>query len=440
MSSIHSAGVPWELGIAETQQTLVRERLRDRVVLQVDGGMKTGRDVVVAALLGAEEFGFSTAPLIALGCIMMRVCHLNTCPVGIATQDPELRERFDGVPEHVTRYLLLVADDVRRHMSLLGIGRFDELVGRADLLDGGTPEAAAHGLDLSDLVAREEGPRLRTDEAPRPVDPEPLDAALLEAAQPAVEHGRRVAFEAEIRNVDRTIGGRLSGALARARAGSEPLPDGTIEGVFRGSAGQSFGAWLAPGITFTLIGDANDYAGKGLSGGVLAIRPSGGPGFVPEENVIAGNTVLYGATSGRAFFRGRVGERFAVRNSGALAVVEGLGDHGCEYMTGGRIVVLGKTGRNFAAGMTGGIAWVLDRDGMFVNRCNRDLVDLEDPTDGDRDELRGLVAEHAARTGSQLAAELITNWDLSVPLFVRVVPRGYRDALEQQDEREEVTA
>jgi glutamate synthase (NADPH/NADH) large chain/glutamate synthase (ferredoxin) len=430
VSSIQAAGIPWELGLAETQQTLVANGLRERVVLQVDGGLKTGRDVVVGALLGAEEFGFSTAPLIALGCIMMRVCHLNTCPVGIATQDPELRRRFDGQPEHVTRYLLLVAEDARRHMARLGVARFDDLIGRPDLLDGDTAAARAAAVDLGDVLAVEEGPARHRPGAAVIPRPDPLDIELFEAAQPAIERGERISFRAQIRNVDRSIGARLSGAAAKAKW------HGSVDAEFHGSAGQSFGAWLAPGIEFSLVGEANDYAGKGLSGGVLAVRlPSPNPG-----DVIVGNTVLYGATSGRAFFAGVAGERFAVRNSGAWAVAEGVGDHGCEYMTGGRVAVLGRTGRNFAAGMTGGAAWVLDDDGGFALRCNRELVELSDLDDADADELWGLLGEHVERTGSPLAADLLADWAHAVRNFVSVVPRGYREALEEERAHEKVAA
>ena len=350
-SSLVSAGVPWELGLAETQQTLVRNGLRSRVVLQADGGMRTGRDVVIAALLGAEEVGASTAPLVALGCIMMRVCHLNTCPVGIATQDPELRERFAGTPEQVIRFFTLLAEDVRVIMAGLGISRFADLVGRVDLLrvdrddqlegERAGPHAAARARAATASAAR--GRRLFRPEAP-------IDEQLI-AALPSVR------LSLPITNVDRTVGGMLSGEIVRRGI------DADMKVSFRGSAGQSFGAWLAPGVELTVHGDVNDYAGKGLSGGVIAVRPDPDARAGADEDVIAGNTTLYGATSGRAFFRGLAGERFAVRNSGADAVVEGVGDHGCEYMTGGHVVVLGPTGRNFAAGMSGGIAYVLDPDG-----------------------------------------------------------------------------
>ncbi|MBV8562820.1 MAG: glutamate synthase subunit alpha, partial [Actinobacteria bacterium] len=366
---------------------------------------------------------------IASGCVMMRACHLNTCPVGIATQDPELRAKFRGQPEHVVNFFFFVAEEVRRLMADLGVRRFDELIGRVDLLDPDT--ALAHwqerGVNLSAILhAPEEGGPRRRVEAPPPALDDALDWALIEVAKPAIERGEPVAAEFAIANVNRTVGGLLSNAVtvARGRAG---LPPGTIRFTLTGSAGQSFGAWLAPGIELTLVGDANDYVGKGLSGGVLALRPPAGAGWVAERNSIAGNTVLYGATSGRAFFRGLVGERFAVRNSGARAVVEGVGDHGCEYMTGGVVVVIGPTGRNFAAGMSGGVAYVLDDDGSFAARCNQELVGLE-PVEDDA-ELRALVEEHAERTGSTVAAALLDGWDPS--RFVKVMPHDYRRALQE---------
>jgi glutamate synthase domain-containing protein 2/glutamate synthase domain-containing protein 1/glutamate synthase domain-containing protein 3 len=427
LSSILHAGIPWEIGLAETQQTLIRNGLRSRIWVQTDGQLKTGRDVVVAALLGADEMGFATAPLIASGCVMMRACHLNTCPVGIATQDPELRKKFRGQPEHVVNFFFFVAEEARRLMARLGVARVDDLIGRVDLLDA--DEALGHwqerGIDLSALldVPEQEGPRRRL-EAPPPALEDALDWTLIEAAGPALERGEPVQGELAIANVNRTVGGLLSNAVTVAY-GREGLPEGTIRYTLRGSAGQSFGAWLAPGIELTLVGDANDYVGKGLSGGVLALRPPEGAGFVPEQNPIAGNTVLYGATSGRAFFRGLAGERFAVRNSGARAVVEGVGDHGCEYMTGGVVVVLGPTGRNFAAGMSGGVAYVLDDNGTFAARCNRELVGLEQV--GDDEELRALVEEHLERTGSTVAGRLLEAWDPS--RFVKVMPHDYRRAL-----------
>jgi glutamate synthase (NADPH) large chain len=435
LSSIQSAGLPWELGLAETQQTLVRNNLRARITVQVDGQMKTGRDVVIAGLLGAEEMGFSTAPLIATGCIMMRVCHLNTCPVGIATQDPELRRRFEGTPEHVVNYFFLVAEEARELMARLGIRRFDDLVGRADLLEFDTAIShwKAAGVDLSAVLepASTDPNSVRHKvQDPPPVLDDALDHEIIAAAQPALERGEPVRLEFPVQNRNRTVGGLLSSAIATAH-GEDGLPDGTITVTFSGSGGQSFGAWLARGVDFTLFGDANDYVGKGLSGGVLTVRPPDGSSFVAEENVIIGNTVLYGATSGRAFFRGLAGERFAVRNSGALAVVEGVGDHGCEYMTGGRVVVLGETGRNFAAGMSGGVAYVLDEAGTFPGRCNTDLVDLETPDGQDLAFVRDLVAEHHCRTDSAVAARLLERWDEQPPAFVKVMPRDYKKALQR---------
>ena len=439
-SSVQGAGVPWEIGLAETQQTLLLNNLRSRVRVEVDGQMKTGRDVVIGALLGADEFGFSTAPLIALGCIMMRVCHLNTCPVGIATQNPELRRRFAGTPEHVTAYLMFIAEEVRALMAGLGIRRFEDLIGRNDLLE--TDEAVEHwksrGVDLSMVLGSvdlpPDVPRRHT-RAQLPVLEDALDWELVAACDAAIESGESVRLGAPgaipLRNVNRTVGGILSGEIARRR-GARGLREGTIEIAFSGSAGQSFGAWLAPGVTFSLRGETNDYTGKGLSGGVLSVRPPETALFRPEENMLVGNTVLYGATSGRAFFRGMAGERFAVRNSGAHAVVEGVGDHGCEYMTGGRVVVLGATGRNFAAGMSGGIAYVYDSDRRFRSRCNLDLVDLEDLEESDDAEVKALISEHAARTGSLPARNILASWEQRRRRFVKVMPRDYRRVLAER--------
>jgi glutamate synthase (NADPH/NADH) large chain len=433
LSSLQAAGIPWELGIAETQRVLVEQGLRGRTVLQTDGGMRTGRDVIVAGLLGAEEVAFSTAPLIATGCIMMRVCHLNTCPVGVATQDPELRRRFAGTPEQVTAYLMHVAEDVRRWMASLGVRNFDDLVGRVELLerDPAVPGGKAARIDLHEVLrppaAPSEAPRRKLE--PGPGAPRTLDHLLIEEAGPALALGEPVLLRRPIRNVDRTVGGMLSNAVIAAH-GELGLPEGTIEVDLEGSAGQSFGAWLALGITLTLRGEANDYAGKGLCGGIVAVSPFADAQVAAHEQVIVGNTVLYGATGGRAFFRGLAGERFAVRNSGADAVVEGVGDHGCEYMTGGRVVVLGPTGRNFAAGMSGGIAYVLDPDGGFERRCNPALVDLEPLTDpGECEEVRALVEEHARRTGSPLAEQLLADWSGRLDEFTKVMPRDYRRAL-----------
>ena len=433
LSSILFAGIPWEIGLAETQQTLVLNDLRSRIWVQTDGQLKTGRDVVVAALLGADEMGFATAPLIATGCIMMRACHLNTCPVGVATQDPELRKRFRGQPEHVVNFFFYVAEEARQIMARLGIARFEDLVGRVDLLEA--DEAMEHwqarGIDLSNVLRvpelSEGAPLRRTHPQVSPL-PGALDWQLIELAEAAIEDGTPVAGELDIRNVNRTVGGLLSHHVTK-RHGAPGLPPGTIRFTFNGSAGQSFGAWLAPGIELTLFGDANDYTGKGLSGGVLAVRPPIAATFAAEDNVIVGNTVLYGAVAGEAFFRGRAGERFAVRNSGANAVVEGLGDHGCEYMTGGRVVVLGTTGRNFAAGMSGGIAYVLDADRTFAARCNTELVELDPLDESDAETIRALVESHLGHTGSPVAARVLEEWESHVPLFAKVMPRDYKRVL-----------
>jgi glutamate synthase domain-containing protein 2/glutamate synthase domain-containing protein 1/glutamate synthase domain-containing protein 3 len=436
VSSIHSAGVPWEIGLAETQQTLVMNKLRDRITVQTDGQLKTGRDVLIAALLGAEEFGFATAPLIATGCIMMRACHLNTCPVGIATQDPELRKRFAGKPEHVVNYFFFVAEEVRRYMAQIGVRTFEELIGRTDLL--ATDEAIEHwkarGVDLTNLLAPPQAPP----EVPRrrvrqqdPVLDDHKDHELIAAARPALERGERVEIRTRVENKNRTVAGVLSGEVVWAH-GEDGLPDDTVFVDAEGSGGQSFGAWLAPGVTLHLAGDANDFTGKGLSGGVLAIRPPEASPFAAEQNVIVGNTVLYGATAGRAFFRGLAGERFCVRNSGASAVVEGVGDHGCEYMTGGRVVVLGSTGRNFAAGMSGGLAFILDEEGSFPDRCNRELVDLDPMTDEDFDAVRALVEEHRLRTGSAVAERVLAEWEALKPFWVKVFPRDFKRVLAEK--------
>jgi glutamate synthase domain-containing protein 2/glutamate synthase domain-containing protein 1/glutamate synthase domain-containing protein 3 len=437
LSSIFGSGIPWEIGLAETQQTLLRNDLRSRIWVQVDGQLKTGRDVAIAAMLGADEMGFATAPLIASGCIMMRACHLNTCPVGIATQDPELRKRFTGTPEHVINYFHFVAEDVRRILASLGMRTMDELIGRADLLDRSKAIAhwKTHGIDLSGLLTvptLAPGTPLRRVRDQEPVLCDALDWNLIDHSKNALEHGGRVELERPVLNTNRCVGGLLSGEIAR-RHGAAGLPEDSINVRFLGSAGQSFGGWLARGVTFTLDGVANDYTGKGLSGGVLVVRPPADAAYVAEENVIIGNTVLYGATDGRAFFRGLSGERFAVRNSGAHAVVEGVGDHGCEYMTGGRVVVLGPTGRNFAAGMSGGIAYVYDATGDFAQRrCNRSSVSFEELDETDALELRALVAEHAERTGSAVAERLLGDWEASLERFVKVMPDDLRRVLDEQ--------
>jgi len=442
LSSIKRAGIPWELGLAETQQTLVLNDLRGRVRLQTDGQLKTGRDVVVAALLGAEEFGFATAPLIVEGCVMMRKCHLNTCPVGIATQDPVLRAKFAGRPEHVVNYFFFVAEEVRELMARLGFRTVDEMVGRADVLLARLPADhwKARTLDLSALLhvpAPSAGAGSGAEVARHCVRAQDhgldgaLDHTLLELARPALDDGTSVSATLPIRNVHRTVGAMLSGEIAR-RYGHAGLPDGTITLRFVGSAGQSFGAFAARGLHLEVEGEANDYVGKGLSGGRLVIRPPRGAQFIPDETVIVGNTVLYGATGGEAYFGGVAGERFAVRNSGAVAVVDGVGDHGCEYMTGGVVVVLGRTGRNFAAGMSGGLAFVLDESGELERHCNRALVELGPVADAsDRALLRRLVEHHARYTGSARAKHALARWDQTLRHFVRVISLEYKRALAQ---------
>ena len=459
-SSIKHAGTPWELGLAETQQTLVLNRLRGRIRVQVDGQMKTGRDVVIGALLGADEFGFATAPLVAEGCIMMRKCHLNTCPVGVATQDPVLRRKFQGKPEHVVNYFFFVAEEARQIMAQLGIRKFDDLIGRTDLLDmkKGLSHWKAKGLDFTRVFHQPqvpaEVPRYHVESQDHGLD-KALDLRLIERSKPALEKGEKVQFIEAVRNVNRTVGAMLSGELVRRHA--EGLPDDTIRIQMEGTGGQSFGAFLARGITLYLIGDANDYTGKGLSGGRVVVRPSIDFRGDATQNIIVGNTVLYGATSGEAFFRGVAGERFAVRLSGATAVVEGTGDHGCEYMTGGTVVVLGKTGRNFAAGMSGGIAYVYDEDGQFAKRCNTAMVALERVLPakeqeatvdraiwhkGQTDEalLRKLIEDHHRWTGSLRAREILDQWETARAKFVKVFPHEYKRALGELNASKEAEA
>jgi len=436
-SSIKHAGTPWEIGLAETQQTLVLNGLRSRIRVQADGQMKTGRDVVIGALLGADEFGFATAPLVVEGCIMMRKCHLNTCPVGVATQDPVLRKKFTGRPEHVVNYFFFIAEEVRQIMAQLGIARFDDLIGRADLLDTrkGLAHWKARGLDFSRLFYRptdSHGPAYHTETQDHGLK-KSLDNVLIEKSRPATERGERVHFMEVARNVNRTVGAMLSGALTRHHP--DGLPDDTIRIQLEGTGGQSFGAFLAKGITMYLIGDANDYTGKGLSGGRVVVRPSIDFRGVAHENIIVGNTVLYGATAGEAFFSGVAGERFGVRLSGAIAVVEGTGDHGCEYMTGGKVVVLGKTGRNFAAGMSGGFAYVFDEDGGFASRCNTAMVALEKlPAEDDAD-LKKLIEDHHRWTGSRRAREILDQWTLAREKFIKVFPHEYRRALAEMQQK-----
>ena len=459
-SSIKHAGSPWEIGLAETQQTLVLNRLRSRIRVQADGQMKTGRDVAIGALLGADEFGFATAPLVVEGCIMMRKCHLNTCPVGVATQDPVLRKKFSGKPEHVVNYFFFVAEEVRQIMAQLGIRKFDDLIGRADLLDmkQGVEHWKARGLDFSRLLALPQVPadvpRLHTQNQEHGLH-KALDVVLIEKSRAALDKGERVQFIEVARNVNRSVGAMLSGALTKLHP--EGLPDDSIRIQLEGTGGQSFGAFLAKGITLYLIGDANDYTGKGLSGGRVVVRPSIDFRGEAARNIIVGNTVMYGATTGEAFFSGVAGERFAVRLSGATAVVEGTGDHGCEYMTGGTVVVLGKTGRNFAAGMSGGVAYVFDEDGEFARRCNTAMVSLEkvlpaaeqeatmdraiwhrDQTD--EMQLKKLLEEHNRWTGSKRARELLDTWTQSRGRFVKVFPNEYKRALGEINARKTATA
>ena len=454
ITSVLNAGGPWELGLAETHQTLVMNGLRGRIAVQVDGGLRTGRDVVVGALLGADEFGFATAALISQGCIMMRKCHLNTCPVGVATQDPELRKRFTGEPEHVINFFTFIATEVREIMAGLGFRTINEMIGRRDLLDmrRAVDHWKAHGIDLSRLVVPldvPDGVSVYNCETQDHRLGQALDLQLIEQARDALDHKRPVRIEMPIRNINRTVGAMLSGQVA-GRYGHAGLPDDTIHVRLTGNAGQSFGAWLARGVSLELVGDANDYVGKGLSGGRLSIYPSPDSPLVPEENIIVGNTVLYGAIAGECYLRGVAGERFAVRNSGARAVVEGCGDHGCEYMTGGVVVVLGRIGRNFAAGMSGGVAYVHDEDGSFAALCNRSMVDLEpvarDPAndDGvapgeeelmsdhmrfDEQRLRCLIERHARYTGSERARAMLADWEATLSRFVKVMPFEYRRVL-----------
>jgi glutamate synthase (NADPH/NADH) large chain len=443
---------------------LVLNKLRGRIAVQVDGGLKTGRDVIIGALLGADEFGFATAPLIVSGCLMMRKCHLNTCPVGVATQDPELRKRFTGQPEHVVNYFFLVAEDVRRWMAKLGFRRINDMIGRSDKLDmqPAITHWKAQGLDFSRIFYKPE-----VDSATAVYQTEfqehglekALDHVLIKEAEPALEHAKPVMIHTPIRNINRTFGAMLSGEVAK-RYGHKGLPEDTIAIHVKGTAGQSFGAFLAEGISIQLEGDGNDYVGKGMSGGRIAIFPPKESRIDPSENIIVGNTVLYGAISGECYFNGVAGERFAVRNSGAIAVVEGVGDHGCEYMTGGVVVVLGQTGRNFAAGMSGGVAYVLDEDNSFTIRCNLAMVELEpipaeddtleatahqggdmemhgrvnlmhDMTRYDAQRLKHLIERHRHYTGSQRAQHILDNWQDYLPRFVKVMPVDYREALKQ---------
>jgi glutamate synthase (NADPH/NADH) large chain len=430
LTSLKHAGGPWEIGLAETQQTLVLNSLRDRIVVQCDGQLKTGRDVVIAALLGAEEFGFATAPLVVSGCIMMRVCHLDTCPVGIATQNPELRARFSGKPEFVETFFEYIAEEVREHLAALGFRSIDEAIGRVDAIDAtkAVNHWKAEGLDLSPIFSDVQAPdgsgRRNTTGQDHGLE-KALDHSLITIAREAINDGTAVTGEVAVRNVNRTVGTLLGHEVTKAHP--DGLPDGTIDLTLTGSAGQSFGAFLPQGITLRLLGDANDYVGKGLSGGRIVVRPDRGAPLQAEANVIAGNVIAYGATTGELFLRGMVGERFCVRNSGATAVVEGVGDHGCEYMTGGTVLVLGPTGRNFAAGMSGGVAYVLDLD---TERVNPELVDVSGLRPDDETIVRELLQRHLDWTESAVAARLLEDWESAKARFTLVLPRDYQRVLD----------
>ncbi len=444
LTSVKHAGLPWELGVAETHQTLVMNDLRSRVVLQTDGQLKTGRDITIAALLGAEEFGFSTAPLITLGCIMMRKCHLNTCPVGIATQDKELRKKFKGKPEHVVNYLFMVAEDMREHMAALGFRNVNEMIGRVDVLEAANAinHWKASGIDLTALLTPAVKPHdkvevYKTQSQSHGLE-KALDNEIIKRAKATIESGEKVSMELPVVNTNRVVGTMLSHELAKAHHG-KPLADNTLHIKLKGSAGQSLAGWLYEGVTIELEGDANDYAGKGLSGGRLIVYPSKQANFIAEENIIVGNTVLYGATSGEAYFRGIAAERFCVRNSGASTVVEGVGDHGCEYMTGGRVIVLGETGRNFAAGMSGGIAYIWDKNKTFSSLCNMGMVELEAlNTDEDINEVKTLVENHFKYTDSVVAKAVLDNWEETVKQFIKVMPTDYKRVLQEMVQQKEV--
>jgi glutamate synthase (NADPH/NADH) large chain len=436
ISSIKHAGLPWELGLAESQQTLVKNKLRSRVVLQTDGQLKTGRDVAIATLLGAEEWGVATAALVVEGCILMRKCHLNTCPVGVATQDPELRKRFNGAAEYVVNFIKFLTQELREIMAELGFRTINEMVGQVDNLV--QKENIDHwkykGLNLAPILYKE--PTLMYTGLYKQEEQDHglgmvLDWKLLQAAQPALELGQRVQGQFEIKNTDRTTGTILSNEITK-KYREAGLPDDTIHFKYRGTAGQSFAAFNTRGVTHELEGDANDYFGKGLSGAKLIVYPSKKSGFKPEENIIIGNTAFYGATSGEAYIRGKAGERFAVRNSGANAVVEGVGDHGCEYMTGGRVVILGNTGRNFAAGMSGGIAYIYDVQGKFESNCNKEMVDLDPVADEDIQELQSMIQKHYTSTGSTVAKFVLDDFENQLKNFIKVFPSDYKKALQNK--------
>ena len=454
LTSVLSAGGPWELGLAETHQTLLINDLRGRIAVQVDGGLRTGRDVVIGALLGADEFGFATSALIAEGCIMMRKCHLNTCPVGVATQDPELRKHFTGKPEHIVNFFTFLASEVREIMADLGFKNFNDMIGQRDYLDfdEANKHWKANNLDLSNLIAQinvNSKNSIFNSEKQKHKISKVLDKKIISETQPSIDKCEKSNLKLNILNTDRSVGAMLSGIIAK-KFGHKGLPKNTINIKFKGSAGQSFGAWLAHGINFSLEGDANDYVGKGLSGGSISIYPSLKSSLIASENIIVGNTVLYGAISGECFINGIAGERFAVRNSGATSVVEGCGDHGCEYMTGGSVVILGNTGRNFAAGMSGGIAYIYDKDNSFRNNCNMGMVSLEkilvnqenqkisekqlkyEMLDFDEQRLKILINKHVKKTNSIIGKSIIKNWSSSLEKFIKVVPNDFKKVLKDQ--------
>ena len=439
-SSIRYAGISPELGLSETQQTLVLNGLRGQVVLQADGQLKTGRDIIIMALMGAEEYGFATSALIVLGCVMMRKCHQNTCPVGVATQNEELRKRFHGHSEYLINFFTFLAQEVREYLAEMGFTKMDDIIGRTDLIerksDENDPNPKHALIDFTKLLARVDNSAairhvIDQDHGISTVK----DVAIIDAAQEAIEHEKEVSLEYTIANTDRATGAMLSGVIAQ-KYGEKGLPEHTLNVKFKGSAGQSFGAFLVPGVNFKLEGEANDYLGKGLSGGRIAVLPPIRSNFEAEKNTIAGNTLLYGATSGEVYINGRVGERFAVRNSGAVAVVEGVGDHCCEYMTGGRVVVLGQTGRNFAAGMSGGVAYVWNKDGNFDYFCNMEMVELSLIEEaGYRKELHELIRQHYLYTGSKLARTMLDDWNHYVDQFIQIVPIEYKKVLQEEQMR-----
>ncbi|MBI5555608.1 MAG: glutamate synthase subunit alpha, partial [Elusimicrobia bacterium] len=436
ISSIKHAGLPWELGLSETHQTLVLNDLRSRVRLQVDGQLRTGRDIAIAVLIGAEEFGFCTAVLVSLGCVMLRHCHLNNCSVGVATQDEELRRRFSGKPEYVVNFFRFVTQELREIMASLGFRTIDEMIGRSDLLELNKDilDWKTKGLDYGKILYRSPGATsvatrysIKQNHGIEQV----LDKQLIVLAKPALEKAAPMKVELGIKNTNRTTGAMLSGEICK-KYGQQGLPEDTIHFQFKGMAGQSFGAWLARGVTFTLEGLANDYVGKGISGGKIIIRPDSKTDYAPHHNIIIGNTAFYGAITGEAFICGVAGERFCIRNSGLNAVVEGVGDHGCEYMTGGQVVILGQTGRNFGAGMSGGIAYVYDEADIFRNKCNMDMVELEMIEDEDRRIIAGLLQKHIQYTGSAQAAKILANLAGQRPKFIKVIPMEYKKILESK--------